>query len=58
MLSTMLRALVKLRLKEGCDGDWVDRLNNKYTAILLLTFSSLVGIKQYGGMYIKPVRTT
>ncbi|XP_075255789.1 innexin unc-9-like isoform X2 [Convolutriloba macropyga] len=49
MLSTMLRALVKLRLKEGCDGDWVDRLNNKYTAILLLTFSSLVGIKQYGG---------
>ncbi|XP_063714134.1 innexin unc-9-like [Symsagittifera roscoffensis] len=47
MIAHILKALISVQT--ASDGDWVDRLNHRFTAMILVVLGILVSTKQYVG---------
>ena len=47
MIAHILKALISVQT--ASDGDWVDRLNHRFTAMILVILGILVSTKQYVG---------
>ena len=49
MIAHILKALISVQT--ASDGDWVDRLNHRFTAMVLVVLGILVSTKQYVGKF-------